>query len=264
MPPLVPNQAARQVQALANPANAARALAQQQAGGTSGTIPGTSSDPTQVATTTGVIPLYPPDARSPNGDQVAGVGIQVLNNDGNPVVVMGNLKATIPAIILSGPLRAGATGSFAAGAGEASLRASVADLPSGFEDGGFCFVDADGNLVAGYSQETGLWGFGGDAAGIIAQHEVTGDYTFVNTDVAKVVESLGSSACTWTVPLALSTAIIGGWIEVFQYGTGQVTIAPGSGVTLLSDGARVKTAGQYATIRIRLRDTEVVLSGDLV
>jgi hypothetical protein len=140
MPPVIPGRAARQVQALARPANQARATAQQQQGGSSGTIPGTASDPTQVGHTTGIIPLNPPTGPSPNGDQVAGVGIQVLNNADppTPVVVMGNLAAT---------------------------QTSGTDLPANFTDGGFAFVDDGGNLVAGYSQETGLWGFAPPAAG---------------------------------------------------------------------------------------------------
>jgi hypothetical protein len=140
MPPLIPGRAGRQVQALAGPANLARALALQQQGGSSGTPPLVADDPAlapQVAHTTGVIPAYPATAPSPNGDQVSGVGIQVLNNAGNPVMVAGNLAAT---------------------------QTSATDLPADFTDGGFAFVDANGNLVAGYSQETGLWGFGGAGA----------------------------------------------------------------------------------------------------
>lgn len=156
MPPVIPGKAGRQAQALANPANQARALAQQQQGGSSGTIPGTSSSPQQVAHTTGVIPVYPPDGRSPNGDQVAGVGIQVLNNAGDPVVVMGNLSATLPPLTM--PMRA-------ADAKAGVIRESVSALPSSFQDGGFAFIDADGNFVAGYSQETGLFGFGGGGGG---------------------------------------------------------------------------------------------------
>jgi len=50
---------------------------------------------------------------------------------------------------------------------------------------------------------------------------------------------------------------------VFQFGAGQITIAPGSGVTLLSDGSRFKTAGQYATIGLRQRAlNQWCVSGD--
>lgn len=135
MPPVIPSRANRQVQALAAGHNLARALAQQQQGGAAGQPPGVATDPTvppQIAHRTGVIQPYPATALSPAGDQLAGVGIVVLNNDGNPVVALGNLKAT--------------------GGG--------VDLPASFADGGLAFIDAAGNLVAGYSQETGLWGFG--------------------------------------------------------------------------------------------------------
>jgi hypothetical protein len=57
---------------------------------------------------------------------------------------------------------------------------------------------------------------------------------------------------------------VGTIIEIFQYGLGQITIAGGGGVTLRSDGSKVKTAAQYATIGLRQRATdEWVLSGDL-
>lgn len=141
MPPLTRNNGDRQLQVMiANPARTARAMATSQSGALSGQIPGTSSDPTQPAIQYATIQQYPTNSDgptpSPNGDQVAGVGHVVLNNAGNPVVVMGNLSAT---------------------------QTGGVDLPADFQDGGFAFVDADGNLPAGYSQSTGLWGFGGSA-----------------------------------------------------------------------------------------------------
>lgn len=208
MPPLTRNKGDRALQVMvANPAMRSHAVATGQQIGTAGTIPGTSSNPTQLATLSGTIqqtpsgttlaassakgdttiststwipsgsyvvvdqntgsstqetamtsgvsgagpytisltsPLGYPHASgapvqapttSPNGDQIAGVGHQVLNSAGKPVVVMGNLNAV-------------------SGGGSSKL-------PSSFQDGGFSFVDAQGNQVAGYSQETGLYGFGG-------------------------------------------------------------------------------------------------------
>lgn len=135
MPPLTRRDEDRHLQVMVtNPAQRSHAVATGQQSGTSGTIPGTSSDPTQPATLTGTIQSYP-NGPSPNGDSIAGVGHQVLNNAGNPVVVMGNLNAV-------------------SGGGSSKL-------PSSFQDGGFSFVDAAGNQVAGYSQETGLYGFPG-------------------------------------------------------------------------------------------------------
>jgi hypothetical protein len=84
-------------------------------------------------------------------------------------------------------------------------------------------------------------------------------------DSGSVVEFLGSSAENCTVPAHATIDLpVGCVIEVFQYGTGQVTIVGAAGVTLLSDGAHVKTAAQYSTISLRQRDVdEWVLSGDL-
>lgn len=53
-------------------------------------------------------------------------------------------------------------------------------------------------------------------------------------------------------------------IEIYQAGTGQATIAGDTGVTLRSDGGKVKTAAQYATVGLRRRAAnEWVVSGDL-
>jgi hypothetical protein len=212
MPPLTRNNGQRELEVMiANPAKRAHAVATGQQGGYSGQIPGTGSDPQQLAASFGTIQQYPAATTlsssasvgdttisvagsiasgsfvvidintatstqetnlttgvsgsgpytvslsqplayahangapvqaptpSPNGDMVAGVGHAVLNNAGNPVVIQGNLSAT---------------------------QTDGTDLPADFQDGGFAFVDADGNLVAGYSQETGLWGFGGGGGGV--------------------------------------------------------------------------------------------------
>ncbi len=203
MPPVIPNRAARQVQALARPANQARALAQQQQGGSSGTIPGTSSSAQQVAHTTGLIPTYPVPA-SPNGDQVSGVGLQVLNNAGNPVVVAGNLAAT---------------------------QTSAKDLPTNFSDGGFAFVDAAGNLVAGYSQDTGLWGFDPAAAGA-TELILTAWMDWVTSPAMQVNVGTSSRGVGVTVP---------------GYGiTVPTMIPPGAATSGLIYNACVTQVGPYA------------------
>lgn len=90
-------------------------------------------------------------------------------------------------------------------------------------------------------------------------------YTFALADAGTVVEGNSASAQTFTIPPHATVAqAVGTVIEVFQYGAGPITIAAGAGVTLRSDGGRVKTAAQYATIGLRQRATdEWVLSGDL-
>lgn len=112
------------------------------------------------------------------------------------------------------------------------------------------------------------------AAGTLPTNVQAGDYTFQQTDVGLVVESNSAVPVTFTVPPfatvpfdypGLAGAIGGATLEVFQFGAGPVTIAPGGGgVSLLSDGARVRTAGQFSTIGLRQRGQDQwVLSGDL-
>lgn len=99
----------------------------------------------------------------------------------------------------------------------------------------------------------------------IASTTQSANYTFALTDAGTCIEGTSATAQTFTIPPHTSVAFpVGTIMEVFQFGSGQITIAPGAGVTLLSDGAKVNTAAQYATISLRQRTTNVwVLSGDL-
>jgi hypothetical protein len=105
----------------------------------------------------------------------------------------------------------------------------------------------------------------GGTGGTNASTQVSGDHTFATTgagsEIGKIVESTSDTPVTWTIP---SGTPEGGIIEVFQYGAGQVTITS-AGPSIISDGGKVMTAGQYATIGIRIRTggSEAVLSGDL-
>ncbi len=99
----------------------------------------------------------------------------------------------------------------------------------------------------------------------IASSTQSGSYTFALADAGTCVEGTSASPQTFTIPPHSSIPLlVGTIIEVFQFGSGQITIAAGAGVTLLSDGAKVNTAAQYATISLRQRTTNVwVLSGGL-
>lgn len=92
-----------------------------------------------------------------------------------------------------------------------------------------------------------------------------GSYTFALADAGTCVEGTSASAQTFTIPPNASVAFpLGTVMEVFQFGSGQITIAGGAGVTILSDGGKVNTAAQYATISLRQRAINIwVLSGDL-
>lgn len=88
-------------------------------------------------------------------------------------------------------------------------------------------------------------------------------YTLVKSDAGKVVEMDKATANNLTVPPAADVAwVVGTTIEIYQKGAGQVTVVPGTGVTVRAPNG-LKTANQYSTIGLRLRATnEWVLTGD--
>jgi hypothetical protein len=91
---------------------------------------------------------------------------------------------------------------------------------------------------------------------------VTTTYSTQASDANKIIYSTGGSGYTITVT---NTLTAGQWIDVVQYGAGQITFAAGSGVTLNSSGGKTKTNAQYsaATI-ICVASGLYVLAGDIV
>ena len=72
-------------------------------------------------------------------------------------------------------------------------------------------------------------------------------YTLVLGDAAKLVTLTNASAITLTVPTNATAAIaVGTQILLYQGGAGQVTIAGAGGVTVRSNGSKLKINGQYA------------------
>lgn len=100
---------------------------------------------------------------------------------------------------------------------------------------------------------------------IITQNISTVDYTPVIADADKIVEINKATAAIVTVPPNASVAFpIGTVIEFIQLGAGQVTFAPGAGVTIRSPGSNLKLSGLYSGASLRKRATdEWVLSGDM-
>jgi C4-dicarboxylate-specific signal transduction histidine kinase len=69
-------------------------------------------------------------------------------------------------------------------------------------------------------------------------------YTFVLTDQGGLVTASNAAAQTYTVPPNASVAYaVGTQIGVLQIGAGQVTIAPGAGVTVTAYGSATKIVG---------------------
>lgn len=95
----------------------------------------------------------------------------------------------------------------------------------------------------------------------------SGSYTLTTADAATCVEFTSSSGVNCTIPPNSSEDFpVGAWVQIRQFGTGQVTIVAGSGaVTLRSPAGAVKTCQQYVTVVAHQRATDDwVLAGDLV
>ena len=86
------------------------------------------------------------------------------------------------------------------------------------------------------------------AVSMIALNAQTGTtYTFVLGDDGKLCTFDNALSITATVPANSSVAYgIGTQINLMQLSAGQVTIAAAGGVTLRSEGSKLKLKGQYA------------------
>lgn len=96
--------------------------------------------------------------------------------------------------------------------------------------------------------------------------DITGtSYTLDSADSGKSLNFSNSSAITVTVPPTTSVSFpIGETFVITPKGTGQITVVAGAGVTLRSLNSKVKSAGQYAELRLsKIAADEWLLSGDL-
>jgi len=86
------------------------------------------------------------------------------------------------------------------------------------------------------------------ATAMIAINAQTGTtYTTVLTDDGKLITCDNAASIALTIPPNSSVAYgIGTQINIMQLGAGTVTITAGAGVTLRSDGSKLKTNAQYA------------------
>lgn len=97
---------------------------------------------------------------------------------------------------------------------------------------------------------------------LVTANRQTASYTLVASDADKLVEMNVASANNLTVPA--STFSAGTQILLAQYGAGQTTIVAGSGMTIRSNGAKLKLNAQYsgATL-VFISGTEAYLFGDI-
>jgi hypothetical protein len=104
---------------------------------------------------------------------------------------------------------------------------------------------SDANKPVSTAQQTALDAKANTTRTVRAQ-TATSD-TLVLADAGKVITESNASAITQTVPPNSSVAFpTGTQIDFVSIGAGQVTMAPGSGVTLNSRGGKLKSAGQHA------------------
>jgi hypothetical protein len=93
-------------------------------------------------------------------------------------------------------------------------------------------------------------------SGIVSFNLQTGSYTLAASDVSKIVRVSSSVSCSVTLPDNTSVPMAtGSFITIEQAGTGLVTAATGSGVTILPT-ART-TFGQYKVIQCYKIDTNI-------
>ena len=93
----------------------------------------------------------------------------------------------------------------------------------------------------------------------------TASYTLALTDQGNVVEVDSSSATTVSIPLNSAVAFpVGCSIDVFQKGTGQVTIGKADASIVVYNTPGMKFRAQYSMATLTKRDTNTwIVSGDL-
>lgn len=103
---------------------------------------------------------------------------------------------------------------------------------------------ADGDVLTAANVNSITEGVNDIAFGVFnAQTGTT--YTLALTDVAKVVSLTNAAAITLTIPTNATVAFpTGTQILLYQGGAGQVTVG-GAGVTIRSQGTKLKIYGQY-------------------
>jgi len=114
-------------------------------------------------------------------------------------------------------------------------------------------IDSNGNL-SGSTTNT-LSGFGAQI------NSISNSYQLAATDNSEVVQSNAASAITVTIPAGLPTGFN---CMVLQYGAGQITFSPASGVTIINRNSYNKTIGQYALATVlHIGSNIVIISGEL-
>lgn len=87
-------------------------------------------------------------------------------------------------------------------------------------------------------------------------------YTLVASDKGKMVTLSNAAAITLTIPASVFG--VNDRVDLLQYGSGQISVVAGAGLTLRSAGSRLKFSSQYSGATIWFKSaTEAVLIGDI-
>jgi hypothetical protein len=94
----------------------------------------------------------------------------------------------------------------------------------------------------------------------------TGNYTLTLSDQGKILPFNTTSTGTVTIPLNSSVAFpTGSFVNFIQTGTGPILVTGASGVSVQSEGSKLKLKGQYAVAGALKTDTDTwVAFGNLV
>lgn len=124
------------------------------------------------------------------------------------------------------------------------------------------YVDGDVLTAANVNQ---IAGGVNDLSAVQLNAQTGTTYTLVLADRSKTVTLTNASAITLTIPTNASVAMaIGSQVLLYQGGAGQVTIAGAGGVTVRSQGSKLKIAGQYGVAGlIKIATDEWVAFGNL-
>jgi hypothetical protein len=90
-------------------------------------------------------------------------------------------------------------------------------------------------------------------------------YTLVAGDAGKLVTCSNAAAITLSVPQdSAATIAVGVYIDLYQLGAGQVTVAAGTGATLRVSGLTAKARAQYSRLVVQKVSANTwLLAGDL-
>ena len=101
--------------------------------------------------------------------------------------------------------------------------------------------------------------------GLVVTNRQTASYTLALTDADKLVEMNVATANNLTIPLNSTVAFpIGTKIDIVQYGAGQTTFVPISGVTIRSANSWLKMNARYGAATLtKIATDEWYLWGNL-